>query len=51
MGLHLFKRLFCWAYFRGSLFSEGLITERNFVFQNGLGLCLGGFIIGRIFTS
>ena len=28
----------CWAYFRGSLFSEGLIVGRNFAFQKGLGL-------------
>ena len=34
----MFKRLFCWAYFRGSLFSEGLIIGRNFKFQNGLDL-------------
>ena len=40
MGLYLFKRLFCWAYFRGSLFSEGLIIEGNFVFQNGLDLTM-----------
>ena len=36
----MFKRLFCWAYFRGSLFSEGLIIGRNFAFQNGLGLTI-----------
>ena len=36
----MFKRLFCWAYFRGSLFSEGLIIGRNFEFQNGLGLTI-----------
>ena len=30
------KVLFCWAYFRGSLFSEGLIIGGNFAFQNGL---------------
>ena len=35
-GLNLFKRLYYWAYFQGSLFSEGLIIGRNFVFQNGL---------------
>ena len=28
----------CWAYFRGRLFSEGLIIGRNFAFQHGLGL-------------
>ena len=37
-GLYLFKRLFCWAYFQGSLFSEGLIIGGNFAFQNGLDL-------------
>ena len=40
MGLYSFKRLFCWAYFRGSLFSEGLIIEGNFAFQNGLDLTM-----------
>ena len=28
------------GYFRGSLFSEGLIIKRNFAFQNGLGLTI-----------
>ena len=36
----MFKRLLCWAYFRGSLFLEGLIIGRNFAFQNGLGLTI-----------
>ena len=36
----MFKRLFCWAYFWGSLFSEGLIIGRNFEFQNGLDLTI-----------
>ena len=36
----MFKRPFCWAYFRGSLFSEGLIIGRNFAFQNGLDLTI-----------
>ena len=36
----MFKRLFCWAYFQGSLFSEGLIFGRNFAFQSGLGLTI-----------
>ena len=31
---------FCWAYFRGSLFSKGLNIGRNFAFQNGLGLTI-----------
>ena len=31
---------FCWAYFRGSLFSKGLIIGTNFAFQNGLGLTI-----------
>ena len=34
----MFKRPFCWAYFQGSLFSEGLIIGGNFAFQNGLDL-------------
>ena len=34
------KRLFCWAYFRWSLLSDGLIIGRNFAFQNGLGLTI-----------
>ena len=38
--LYLFRRLFCWAYFRGSLFLEVLIIGRNFAFQNGLGLTI-----------
>ena len=36
----MFKRLFCWVYFRGKLSSEGLIIGRNFAFQNGLSLTL-----------
>ena len=31
---------FCWAYFRGSLFSEGLIIGMNFAFQNWSGLTI-----------
>ena len=31
---------FCWAYFRESLFSEGLIIGGNFAFQNELGLTI-----------
>ena len=62
----MFKRLFYWAYFRGSLFSERLIIGRNFAFQNGFGLSLKtaknskitasltltvhGLIFGRIFA-
>ena len=34
----MFKRSFCWAYFRGSLFSKELIIGGNFAFQNGLDL-------------
>ena len=35
---HIFvQKAFCWAYFRGSLFLEGLIIGGNFAFQNGLG--------------
>ena len=38
---HIFsKGFFGWAYFRGRLFSEGLIFGRNFVFQNGLCLAI-----------
>ena len=33
LSLYLFKRFFCWAYFRGSLFSEGLIIGRKFAFR------------------
>ena len=36
----MFKRLFCWAYFRGSLFSEGLIIGGSFAFQIGLDLTI-----------
>ena len=36
LTLYLFKRPFCWAYFRGSLFSEGLIIGRNFALQKTL---------------
>ena len=36
----MFKRFFYWAYFRGSLFSEGLIIGGNFAFQNGLNLAM-----------
>ena len=32
------KGFFCWAYFRGSLFSEGLVIRKNFAFQSGFGL-------------
>ena len=31
-GFIFVKMLFCWAYFRGSLFSEGLIIGRKFAF-------------------
>ena len=41
LGLYLFERLFCWAYFRGSLCSDGRIIGRNFAFQNGLALTCG----------
>ena len=34
------QKAFCWAYFRGGLFSEGLIIGRNLAFQNGLGLTI-----------
>ena len=39
----MFKRLLCWAYFRGSLFSEGLIIGRNFASEIwGGGAYFGG---------
>ena len=48
--------LFCWAYFRWSLFSEGLVIGRNFSFQNGFGLSIKqlaitvhGLIFGRAY--
>ena len=63
-SLYLFKRLFRWAYFQESLFSEELIIGGNFAFQNGLGLTIktansnspwvyigGRVIIGRVFAS
>ena len=34
------SKAFCWAYFWGSLFSEGLIIGGNFAFQNGMGLTI-----------
>ena len=37
-GIIFVQKAFCWAYFWGSLFSEGLIIGGNFAFQNGLGL-------------
>ena len=33
-GLIFVQKAFCWAYFRGSLFSEGLIIGRNSAFQS-----------------
>ena len=39
-GLTFVQNAFCWAYFRGSLFSEGLIIGGNFAFQNDLGLAI-----------
>ena len=39
-GLFSGELIFGGAYFRGSLFSEGLIIGRNFAFQNGLGLTI-----------
>ena len=32
------KSFFYWVYFRGSVFSDGLVIGRNFSFQNGFGL-------------
>ena len=52
----MFKRLFRWAYFQGSIFLERLIIGRNFAFQNGLGSTIKllaqtvhGLIFGRAF--
>ena len=39
-GLIFVLKAVCWAYFRGSLFPEGLIIGRNFAFQNRLGLTI-----------
>ena len=39
-GLIFVQKAFWWAYFQGSLFSQGLIIGRNFAFQNGLGLTI-----------
>ena len=39
-GLIFVEKAFGWAYFRGSLFSEGHIIGRNFVFQDELGLTI-----------
>ena len=48
------QKAFLLGLFSGSLFSEGLIVGRNFVFQNGLGLTIKqlaltvhGLIFGR----
>ena len=55
-GLIFFQKVFCWAYFRESLFSQGLIIGRHFAFQNGLGLTIKplaltvhGHIFGRAY--
>ena len=39
-GLIFGQMAFWWAYFRGSLFSDGLIIGGNFAFQNELGLAI-----------
>ena len=39
-GLIIVQKVFCWAYFWGSLISEGLVIGGNFAFQNGLGLTI-----------
>ena len=39
-GLIVLQKSFCWAYFRGSLFSEERIIGGNLAFQNGLGLTI-----------
>ena len=36
----MFKKPFCWVYFWGRLFSEGLVIGRNFAFQSGFGLSI-----------
>ena len=39
-GLIFVQRTFCWIYFRGNLFSEGLIIGGNFAFQYAMGLTI-----------
>ena len=39
-GIIFVQKAFCWAYFRGSLFSEELVIGGNFAPQNGFGLSL-----------
>ena len=39
-GLIFVQKAVLLAYFRGSLFSEGLIIGRTFAFQNGFGLTI-----------
>ena len=39
-GLIFVQKFFCWTYFRGSLFSVGLVIGRNFTFQSGFGLSI-----------
>ena len=39
-GIIFVQKTFFWTYFRGSLFSEGLIIGGNFAFQNGLDLTM-----------
>ena len=39
-GLIFVQKAVYWAYFSGSLFSEGLVIGRNFAFQNGVGLSI-----------
>ena len=40
VGLFSGSLFFCWAYFRGNLFSEGLVIGRNFACQNEFGLSI-----------
>ena len=39
-GLIFVQKPFLWAFFRGSVFSEGLFIGGNFAFQNGFGFLI-----------
>ena len=36
VGYEMLVQMYWWAYFQGSLFSEGLVIGRNFAFQKQL---------------
>ena len=50
LGLYLCTRIFWWAYFRGSLFSEGSVIGKNFAFlKKDICICdLGGLFLGGL---